>query len=81
MSSPAVLFDIDGTLVDTNYLHVHAWHRAFAEVGEDVESWRIHHRIGMDGSELLADLLPETPMTWLNAPRTCIPASTGRRRV
>jgi HAD superfamily hydrolase (TIGR01509 family) len=61
MSSAAVLFDIDGTLVDTNYLHVHAWHRAFAEVGEDVESWRIHHRIGMDGSELLADLLPETP--------------------
>jgi HAD superfamily hydrolase (TIGR01509 family) len=60
MTSAAVLFDIDGTLVDTNYLHVHAWHRAFAEVGVHVESWRIHHRIGMDGSQLLDDLLPES---------------------
>lgn len=58
MTSAAVLFDIDGTLVDTNYLHVHAWHRAFAEVGVHVESWRIHHRIGMDGAQLLDDLLP-----------------------
>lgn len=58
MTSAAVLFDIDGTLIDTNYLHVHAWHRAFQEVGANVEAWRIHHRIGMDGSELLADLLP-----------------------
>jgi beta-phosphoglucomutase-like phosphatase (HAD superfamily) len=29
--APAVLFDVDGTLVDSNYLHVHAWHRAFTE--------------------------------------------------
>jgi HAD superfamily hydrolase (TIGR01509 family) len=59
MPSPAVLFDIDGTLVDSNYLHVHAWLRAFAEVGIDVESWRIHHRIGMDGGSLLDELVPE----------------------
>jgi Predicted phosphatase/phosphohexomutase len=44
----AVLFDIDGTLVDSNYLHIHAWCRAFAEVGVGVESWRIHRSIGMD---------------------------------
>ena len=49
----AVLFDIDGTLVDSNYLHIHAWCRAFAEVGVGVESWRIHRSIGMDGSELV----------------------------
>lgn len=60
MTAAAVLFDIDGTLVDTNYLHVHAWHRAFAEVGVHVESWRIHHRIGMDGARLLDDLLAES---------------------
>jgi HAD superfamily hydrolase (TIGR01549 family) len=52
-STPAVLFDVDGTLVDTNYLHIHAWCRAFDEVGLAVESWRIHRCIGMDGSKLL----------------------------
>jgi HAD superfamily hydrolase (TIGR01509 family) len=54
--SSAVLFDIDGTLVDSNYLHVHAWYRAFEEVGQAVEAWRIHRSIGMDGSTLLATL-------------------------
>jgi HAD superfamily hydrolase (TIGR01509 family) len=55
-SAPAVLFDIDGTLVDSNYLHVHAWQRAFTEVGLQVESWRIHRCIGMDGSSLIEEL-------------------------
>lgn len=57
MPTPAVLFDIDGTLVDSNYLHVHAWQRAFAEVGLDVQAWRIHRLIGMDGSTLLEELI------------------------
>ena len=48
----AVLLDADGTLVDSNYLHVDAWSRAFAEVGHPVDAWRIHRCIGM-GSELL----------------------------
>jgi HAD superfamily hydrolase (TIGR01509 family) len=51
-----VLFDVDGTLIDSNYLHVHAWYRAFNGVGLDVESWRIHRSIGMDGSRLVAIL-------------------------
>ncbi len=50
---PAVLFDIDGTLTDSNYLHIHAWCRAFHDVGIAVEAWRIHRCIGMDGSRLL----------------------------
>jgi HAD superfamily hydrolase (TIGR01509 family) len=54
--APAVLFDIDGTLVDSNYLHVHAWQRAFTEAGVDVECWRIHRCIGMDGATLLESL-------------------------
>jgi HAD superfamily hydrolase (TIGR01509 family) len=54
--APAVLFDVDGTLVDSNYLHVHAWARAFAEVGIPVETWRIHRSIGADGSELVDSL-------------------------
>jgi HAD superfamily hydrolase (TIGR01509 family) len=53
---PAVLFDVDGTLIDSNYLHVHAWYRAFNGAGLDVESWRIHRSIGMDGSTLVAIL-------------------------
>ncbi len=42
-----VLFDVDGTLVDLNYLHVHAWYRAFTEANVEVEAWRIHRSIGM----------------------------------
>ncbi|MDT5387391.1 MAG: hypothetical protein QOE04_1032 [Mycobacterium sp.] len=55
-SAPAVLFDIDGTLVDSNYLHVHAWQRAFTEAGLQIQSWRIHRCIGMDGSSLIEEL-------------------------
>ena len=53
---PAVLFDIDGTLVDSNYLHVQAWYRAFSDADVEVEAWRIHRSIGMDGSTLLKTL-------------------------
>jgi phosphoglycolate phosphatase-like HAD superfamily hydrolase len=54
--APAVLFDVDGTLVDSSYLHVHAWHRAFTEADLAVECWRIHRCIGMDGSTLVSTL-------------------------
>ncbi|MGW0246296.1 HAD family hydrolase [Nocardia goodfellowii] len=57
MSDPAaVLFDIDGTLVDSNYLHARAWHSAFRAVGTVVPTWRIHRAIGMDGSTLIQTL-------------------------
>ncbi|WP_166903863.1 HAD family hydrolase [Mycobacterium sp. DL440] len=52
----AVLFDVDGTLVDSNYLHVDAWTRAFREEKIDVAAWRIHRSIGMDGGHLVASL-------------------------
>jgi len=57
MTNPAILFDIDGTLVDSNYAHVAAWSRALDDVGHPVDSWRIHRAIGMDSELLLADLL------------------------
>jgi HAD superfamily hydrolase (TIGR01509 family) len=44
-----LIFDLDGTLVDTVYAHVVAWHRALAEAGLPIEGWRIHRRIGMSG--------------------------------
>jgi HAD superfamily hydrolase (TIGR01549 family) len=55
----AVLFDIDGTLVDSNYVHVATWSKALAELGQPVDSWRIHRAIGMDSAKLLDALLNE----------------------
>jgi HAD superfamily hydrolase (TIGR01549 family) len=45
----ALIFDLDGTLVDTVYAHVLSWQRALAEAGMAVDGWRIHRRIGMSG--------------------------------
>jgi HAD superfamily hydrolase (TIGR01509 family) len=45
----ALIFDLDGTLVDTVYAHVFAWQRALVELGSPVDGWRIHRRIGMSG--------------------------------
>jgi HAD superfamily hydrolase (TIGR01509 family) len=46
---PALIFDLDGTLVDTVYAHVFAWQRALARCGLPIDGWRIHRRIGMSG--------------------------------
>jgi HAD superfamily hydrolase (TIGR01509 family) len=45
----ALIFDLDGTLVDTVYAHVYAWQRALLEIDLPVDGWRIHRRIGMSG--------------------------------
>jgi HAD superfamily hydrolase (TIGR01549 family) len=45
----ALIFDLDGTLVDTVYAHVFAWQRALVEEGMPIDGWRIHRRIGMSG--------------------------------
>jgi beta-phosphoglucomutase-like phosphatase (HAD superfamily) len=45
----ALIFDLDGTLVDTVYAHVFAWQRAFADADLPIDAWRIHRRIGMSG--------------------------------
>jgi len=58
-SPGAVLFDIDGTLVDSSYLHISAWLHALRAVGHPVDAWRIHRGQGMGSSELLAALLGE----------------------
>ncbi len=59
MTAGAVLLDIDGTLVDSNYLHIAAWSRGFRAVGEDVASSAVHQAIGMGTPQLLATLLGE----------------------
>ena len=45
----ALIFDLDGTLVDTVYAHVFAWQQALAESGMAIPGWLIHRRIGMSG--------------------------------
>lgn len=52
-----VLFDIDGTLVDSNYLHTLAWSRALASAGEWAPMNAIHRLIGMGGDQLVPELL------------------------
>jgi HAD superfamily hydrolase (TIGR01549 family) len=52
----AVIFDVDGTLVDTNYQHSVAWFRAFRQHGVTVPIWRIHRAIGMGGDRLVAEV-------------------------
>jgi HAD superfamily hydrolase (TIGR01509 family) len=53
----AVLFDVDGTLVDSNYLHAVCWWEAFTQAGHDVPMARIHRAIGMGSDQLLDALL------------------------
>jgi HAD superfamily hydrolase (TIGR01509 family) len=54
-----VVLDVDGTLVDTNYQHAIAWHRALREHGYVVQVWEIHRHIGMGGDQLVAALIGE----------------------
>ncbi|WP_314148739.1 HAD family hydrolase [uncultured Leifsonia sp.] len=65
MTVSAVLFDVDGTLVDSNYLHVDAWQRAFREVDFDADAWRIHRAIGQDSARLLRDVAGERDDDWM----------------
>jgi HAD superfamily hydrolase (TIGR01509 family) len=53
----AVLFDLDGTLLDTNYLHTLAWWRALSEAEKGVPMSAIHHLIGMGSTEMVTELL------------------------
>ena len=58
MGKRAILFDIDGTLVDSNDAHVEAWHRAFAAEGHAFSRNEIHAHVGKGGDNLVPSLLP-----------------------
>jgi HAD superfamily hydrolase (TIGR01509 family) len=60
---PALLFDLDGTLVDSVYQHVLAWRDALEGEGIDLSVWRIHRRIGMSGGLFLKALDREVGRT------------------
>jgi HAD superfamily hydrolase (TIGR01549 family) len=55
----AILFDLDGTLVDTVYEHVSAWATALKSGGLYIPKWKIHRRIGMSGSSMVRQLVRE----------------------
>ena len=55
----ALLFDLDGTLVDSVYQHVLAWREAFQTERIDLAVWRIHRQIGMSGGLMTHALLRE----------------------
>ncbi|SNS41786.1 haloacid dehalogenase superfamily, subfamily IA, variant 3 with third motif having DD or ED/haloacid dehalogenase superfamily, subfamily IA, variant 1 with third motif having Dx(3-4)D or Dx(3-4)E [Streptosporangium subroseum] len=61
--TPAFLFDLDGTLIDSVYQHVIAWRSALAGLGIDLSVWRIHRRIGMSGGLFVTALLRETGLS------------------
>ena len=59
-SLPAVLFDLDGTLIDSVYEHVTAWSLALRSEGIKLPNWKIHRHIGMSSSSFIKELLRET---------------------
>jgi HAD superfamily hydrolase (TIGR01509 family) len=52
----AVFFDLDGTLLDTNYMHTWAWWRALDEAGVSASMAQLHRLIGRDGDDLVTEL-------------------------
>jgi HAD superfamily hydrolase (TIGR01509 family) len=58
-SRPAAILDVDGTLVDSNYHHALAWHRAFRDHEIVVPLWRLHRHVGMGGDKYVAAVAGE----------------------
>src|SRR5215217_2434458 len=48
------IFDVDGTLVDTNYQHAVAFYRAFRRYDITLPMWRLHRATGMGGDQIVA---------------------------
>ena len=57
------VFDLDGTLVDSVYQHVLAWHEALESEGIELSVWRIHRKVGMSGALFTNMLLRETGLS------------------
>lgn len=54
-----ILFDVDGTLIDSSYIHTISWWGAFRQHGYDIPMASIHHFVGMGGDRLVDNLLPD----------------------
>jgi len=55
----AILFDIDGTLVDSNDFHILAWAEAFKQFGHEFRLAEIHEQVGKGGDNLVPAMLPD----------------------
>ncbi len=79
----AALFDVDGTLVDTNYLHAVTWWEAFRQAGHKVPTAEIHRAIGMGSGQMLDKLLPadrdKDADTGIRAAHSALYATYGSR--
>lgn len=86
MSKPAqhgVLFDIDGTLVDSVYQHARIWHDVLAEHGFALPHWKVHRGIGLPSERLLSWLLghvPESAQTMVAAHERAFKACANELR-
>ena len=54
-----VVLDVDGTLMDTNYLHVEAWARAFEETGHRIPRVKLHKQVGKGSSLLITEFVQD----------------------
>ena len=80
-SRPALILDVDGTLLDTNYLHAIAWWEAFRDAGHEVSGFDIHRAIGRGSDDLVETLIGTTDESiveghaknWAPLRKKCIP--------
>ena len=64
----AVIFDMDGTLIDSNDFHARAWQEVFARYGHEVTFEQVRHQIGKGGDQLMPVFLSEEEVE-LHGPR------------
>jgi HAD superfamily hydrolase (TIGR01509 family) len=75
-----VIFDVDGTLLDTNYLHVAAWWDAFRERGHDIRCADVHRALGMGSSDLVERVLGRPDPSVIEAHSRYFAPYLGRMR-
>lgn len=68
MHIQSIIFDIDGTLVDSNDLHTECWLEAFREFGKELEPGVVRHQMGKGGDLLVPDLLNAREMLRFGEP-------------